>query len=89
MPRPDVPNWQAELPTLAARQVTLREPTPQDLGHLVELLSAPDATRFGLSDPPTELAVQRLIERAARRSRRPAPPSPTRSRSAPGARQSA
>ena len=65
MPRPDVPNWQAELPTLAARQVTLREPTPQDLGHLVELLSAPDASRFGLSDPPTELAVQRLIERAA------------------------
>ncbi|HVH27552.1 MAG TPA: GNAT family protein [Vicinamibacterales bacterium] len=64
MPRPDVPNWQTELPTLAARQVILREPVPQDLGHLVELLSAPDATRFGLGEAPTELAVQRLIEQA-------------------------
>jgi RimJ/RimL family protein N-acetyltransferase len=63
--RPNVPNWQTELPTLAARQVTLREPGPQDLGHLVELLSTPDATRFGLGDSPTALLVQRLIERAA------------------------
>jgi RimJ/RimL family protein N-acetyltransferase len=60
-----VPNWRTELPTLAARQVFLREPVPQDLGHLAELLSTPDATRFGLADPPTELAIQRLIERAA------------------------
>jgi RimJ/RimL family protein N-acetyltransferase len=60
----DVPNWRAELPTLAARTVTLREPVAQDLGPLIELLSAPDATRFGLEDPRSELAVQRLIERA-------------------------
>jgi RimJ/RimL family protein N-acetyltransferase len=65
MSRPDVPNWRTELPTLAARQVILREPVAQDLGHLAEVLSTPDATRFGLADPPTELAIRRLIERTA------------------------
>jgi len=62
----DVPNWKAELPVLTARLVTLREPTPQDLGALVDLLSGADATRFGSDDSVTEVAVQQLIERAAR-----------------------
>jgi len=62
----DVPNWKAELPILTARLVMLREPTPQDLGALVDLLSGADATRFGIDDPITEVGVQQLIERAAR-----------------------
>lgn len=62
----DVPNWRTELPVLTARLVTLREPAPQDLGPLVDLLSVADATRFGIEDPNTEVAVQRLIERGAR-----------------------
>jgi RimJ/RimL family protein N-acetyltransferase len=62
----DVPNWKAALPLLAARLVMLREPTTQDLGALVDLLSGPDATRFGIEDPVTEMGVQQLIERAAR-----------------------
>jgi RimJ/RimL family protein N-acetyltransferase len=62
----DVPNWKAELPLLTARLVMLREPTTQDLGALVDLLSGADATRFGMDDPVTEVGVQQLIERAAR-----------------------
>jgi ribosomal-protein-alanine N-acetyltransferase len=60
------PNWRAELPVLTARLVTLREPISQDLSPLVALLSAADATRFGIDEPHGEIAVQRLIERAAR-----------------------
>jgi RimJ/RimL family protein N-acetyltransferase len=59
-------NWRAELPVLAGRLVVLREPTAQDLPTLVDLLSVSDATRFGLDDAPTELAVQQLIDRAVR-----------------------
>ena len=62
----NVPNWRTELPILTARVVTLREPVAKDLGTLVELLSSADATRFGMEDMPLEVAVQRLIERAAR-----------------------
>lgn len=62
----NVPNWRTELPILTARLVTLREPVAQDLGPLVDLLSMADATRFGMDDQTTEVAVQRLIERAAR-----------------------
>lgn len=60
------PGWRAELPTLTARAVSLREPVPQDLGPLVDLLSTGDATRFGLDDTVTEVRIQQLIERAAR-----------------------
>ena len=62
----NVPNWRTELPILTARLVTLREPMTQDLGPLVDLLSVADATRFGMDDQNTEIAVQRLIERASR-----------------------
>ena len=61
-----VSNWRAELPTLAGRTVLLREPTVHDVGALVDLLSLGDATRFGLDEPPSELAVQQLIDRAIR-----------------------
>ena len=60
------PNWKTELPSLAARVVTLREPAAKDLGPLVEVLSLVDATRFGLEDMNIEVAAQRLIERVAR-----------------------
>jgi len=66
IPSFDVQNWRTGLPVLTARLVTLREPAPQDLGPLVDLLSVADATRFGSEDPDTEVAVQRLIERAVR-----------------------
>ena len=61
-----VSNWKSELPTLTSRLVTLREPTSSDLGPLVNLLSLHDATHFGLDQPASEIAVQQLIERAAR-----------------------
>ena len=35
------PNWRAELPTLAARLVTLREPASSDLRPLMDLLFTP------------------------------------------------
>jgi ribosomal-protein-alanine N-acetyltransferase len=59
-------DWPAELPTLASRRVSLREPTPRDSGDLLVLLSVDDATRFGTDEPVGAFAVQRLIERAAR-----------------------
>jgi [ribosomal protein S5]-alanine N-acetyltransferase len=61
-----VSDWRTELPTLTGRMLTLREPTAQDLGPLVDLLSLGDATRFGLEDAVTEVEIQELIDRAAR-----------------------
>lgn len=61
-----VSTWRNELPVLAGRLVTLREPTLQDLEPLVDLLSLRDATRFGVDEPVSDLIVQDLIERAAR-----------------------
>ncbi len=61
-----VSTWRTELPALAGRAVTLREPAFQDLGALVELLSFGDATRFGVDEPISDLGVQDLIDRAPR-----------------------
>src|SRR5262245_39463752 len=61
-----VSTWRNELPPLCGRVVTLREPTPEDLEPLVDLVSLPDATRFGVDEPASEIGVQELIERAAR-----------------------
>jgi RimJ/RimL family protein N-acetyltransferase len=58
--------WRKELPVLAGRAVTLREPVFQDIAQLAELLSLPDATRFGIDDPLSEFGVRDLVERAAR-----------------------
>ena len=58
--------WRTELPTLVGRTVLLREPVSNDLGALVDLLSLRDSTHFGLDEPVSEMAVQELIERAAR-----------------------
>ena len=59
-------DWQAALPTLTSRTVTLREVTAHDVSALVDLLSIADACRFGLDYPVTELAVHQFIERAQR-----------------------
>jgi RimJ/RimL family protein N-acetyltransferase len=59
-------DWRQELPTLAGRRATLREPTSQDIAALVALLSLADATRFGVDDQTSEFSVQQLIERAHR-----------------------
>jgi RimJ/RimL family protein N-acetyltransferase len=59
-------DWRRELPVLTSRMVTLREPTPSDLGSLFDLLSLSDATRFGIDDPVTEVSVLEFIERATR-----------------------
>jgi RimJ/RimL family protein N-acetyltransferase len=56
-------DWRAELPTLTACLVVLREPIPEDLGPLVELLSVADACRFGLDEPVSDLLVQQFIAR--------------------------
>jgi RimJ/RimL family protein N-acetyltransferase len=58
-------NWRRELPTLTSRLVTLREPLSEDLGPLVDLLSIADASRFGIEEPVTDVAVQLFIERTA------------------------
>jgi len=65
-PRLTVSNWRADLPALAGRLVTLREPADQDLGALVDLLSLSDATHFGVEPPITDVSVQELIERVPR-----------------------
>jgi len=59
-------NWREALPTLTSRTLTMREPNAQDLGALVDLLSAGDASRFDIDVPVTELAVSDFIERARR-----------------------
>jgi RimJ/RimL family protein N-acetyltransferase len=51
---------------LTTRLVTLREPTSEDLGSLVDLLSIEDASRFGIEEAIDEVAVQLLVDRAAR-----------------------
>jgi RimJ/RimL family protein N-acetyltransferase len=58
--------WRSELPALTGRTITLREPGPQDLGPLVDLLSLGDATRFGIEEPVDDVGVQELIDRAVR-----------------------
>src|SRR5688572_4126218 len=55
--------WRQRLPVLTARTVTLREPTVMDHADVFELLSAADATRFGMEDPITELSVMGFLER--------------------------
>jgi RimJ/RimL family protein N-acetyltransferase len=59
-------NWRIQLPTLTARQVTLREATASDLRPLMDLLSLGDASRFGIDEPVTELSVQELLDRSQR-----------------------
>jgi ribosomal-protein-alanine N-acetyltransferase len=61
-----VTTWRAELPVLAGRLVVLREPAGYDLTVLFDLLSNPDASRFGIEEPLTEFTVQQMLERAAR-----------------------
>ncbi len=57
-------SWRAELPVLAGRTVTLREPTLEDAAAIAGLLVAADATHFGIDEPITEFAVQQFVEQA-------------------------
>jgi len=59
-------DWPSELPMLTGKLVTLREPTAADLRPLIDLRSITDATSFGIDEPAPELAMQQLIDRAAR-----------------------
>src|SRR5256885_3532861 len=59
-------NWRSDLPTLPARLVTFREPTSSDLRPLLDLLLLADASRFGIDEPVSEVAVQQLLDRIAR-----------------------
>ena len=59
-------NWHAVLPTLTARLVTLREPNSSDLRPLMDLLLLGDASRFGIDEPVSEVAVQQLLDRIGR-----------------------
>jgi RimJ/RimL family protein N-acetyltransferase len=58
--------WKARLPPLTSLNMTLREPTSQDLAPLLNLLSIGDAAPFGLDHPATEVAVRDFIDRAIR-----------------------
>lgn len=57
------PEWRQELPTLAAKLVTLREPTASDLRPLMDLLLLADASRFGIDEPVSEVAAQQMLDR--------------------------
>jgi RimJ/RimL family protein N-acetyltransferase len=59
-----VSDWRRALPVLTSRLVALREPTLDDLGPLVDLLSIADASRFGIDEPVTEQSVRQLIDRS-------------------------
>jgi RimJ/RimL family protein N-acetyltransferase len=61
-----VTDWRRELPPLASRLVSLREPTRDDLGALVDLLSVADSSRFGIDEALNELSVQMFLDRAVR-----------------------
>ncbi len=65
-PVADKTTWRNELPALAGRMVTLREPVAQDLGPLVDLLSLGDASRFGLDEDVSEVSVLALLDRVVR-----------------------
>jgi ribosomal-protein-alanine N-acetyltransferase len=56
-------DWRRELPPLASRTISLREPVAGDVAALVSLLSLPDATRFGIDDHINEPAVHSLVDR--------------------------
>ncbi len=58
-------DWKIGLPPLTGRLVALREPILHDAEALLDLLLTSDATRFGLDEPITDLAVRHLIERCA------------------------
>jgi RimJ/RimL family protein N-acetyltransferase len=58
--------WRQELPVLTGRTVTLHEPACQDVAAVLDLLLAPDATRFGVDDPPSDVVAQEFVERIAR-----------------------
>src|SRR5437867_144947 len=58
--------WRNELPTLAGRTIVLREPVSQDRGPLVDLLTLGDASRFGLDQAVSEVAVHELLDRVVR-----------------------
>src|SRR3954468_20324090 len=60
------PEWRQQLPPLTAKLVTLREPTASDLRPLMDLLLLADASRFGIDEPVSEVAVQQLLDRIAR-----------------------
>ncbi len=60
------PEWRRDLPVLAAKLVTLREPAAGDLRSLMDLLSLADASRYGIDEPLSEFAVSQMIERASR-----------------------
>jgi N-acetyltransferase len=57
-------DWRRELPAMTGRLVALREPTADDLGPLVDLLSIADAVRFGIDPPVSEEGVRSFIGRA-------------------------
>lgn len=57
-------DWRRELPVLSTRLVSLREPSSDDLGALVDLLSVSDASRFGIDEPVLEEHVHLFIDRA-------------------------
>ena len=62
-------DWRQELPSLTARLVTLREPTASDLRPLMDLLLLSDASRFGIDEPLSEVALQQMLDRIVQERR--------------------
>jgi len=62
---PSRTTWRTALPQLKGPTVTLREPRPEDVGPIIDLLATSDGSRFGLDDGATgDLAAAQLIDRA-------------------------
>jgi len=62
---PNRTTWRTALPLLKGPTVTLREPRPEDLGPVVDLLATSDGSRFGLDAGETgDQAAAHLIDRA-------------------------
>jgi RimJ/RimL family protein N-acetyltransferase len=55
--------WSRDLPVLAGRLASLREPGRQDVPALVALLSIDDAASFGVDERISIGAVERFLER--------------------------
>jgi RimJ/RimL family protein N-acetyltransferase len=57
-------NWRAELPSLASRAVSLREPSLRDSEALIPILSLDAPARFGVDPPVCAGTVRSWIDRA-------------------------
>jgi RimJ/RimL family protein N-acetyltransferase len=59
-------SWRHTLPVLTGPTVILREPTPDDVGAIVDVLSVEDAARFALDGALNDLRIRDFVHRVRR-----------------------